>query len=93
MACILPRSPGLGRGGVALDLGILVVLPPRDFNNTVRLVSSASLDYFRFFAFEWLQGWFSLNLKGQLMESFIVPAHIVPAMPERKHFILREAFP
>ena len=47
-----------------------VVLPPRDFNNTVRLGSSASLDYFRFFAFEWLQGWFSLNLNGQLILDF-----------------------
>ena len=73
MACIFPRSPGLGRGGVALaalDLGIFVVLPPRDFNNTVRLVSSASLDYFRFFAFKWLQGWFSMTLNEQLLWDF-----------------------
>ena len=72
MACILPRSPGLGRGGVALaalDLGILVLLPP-DFNDTVRLVSSASLDYFRFFEFKWLQGWFSMNLNVQLIWDF-----------------------
>ena len=56
-----------------------VVLPPKEFNNTVRLVSSASLDYFRSFAFEWLQGWFLMTLNerylwGQ-MKLFIVPAH------------------
>ena len=56
-----------------------MVLPPKEFNNTVRLVSSASLDYFRFFAFEWLQGWFSMTLNERFiwdqMRLFIVPAH------------------
>ena len=82
MACIFPRSPGLGRGGVALaalDLGILLVLPPKEFRNAVRLVSRASLDCFRSFAFEWFQGWFSILLNDRFLwdqlKLFIVPSH------------------
>ena len=56
-----------------------MVLPPKELNNTVRLGLSASLDYFRSFAFEWLQGWFSMILNERFlwdqMKLFIVPAH------------------
>ena len=56
-----------------------VVLPPKEFKNAVRLVSRASLGYFRSFAFEWFQGWFSMLLNERFlwdqMKLFIVPAH------------------
>ena len=56
-----------------------VVLPPKEFKNADRLVSRASLDYFRSFAFEWFQGWFSMLLNERFlwdqMKLFIVPAH------------------
>ena len=52
---------------VALDLGILVA-SHLGIQQHRQVISRASFDSFRFFALEWLQGWFFEYRNEQLME-------------------------